>query len=200
MAEALAQAGVEHEFITIPGGGHGFERDMADQPVVQQAFERVLAFLSHHLAGTGDLIRRFADGADHLASAIAHLPNEALRTRATSDDWSPAEILAHLADAEVLAAERFRRIIADPDAQIAPLDQVNWAEHLRYTERDPAIALATFRALRAANAEILRLVPADAWSRTGHHRTLGPTSLRDQVESFADHTEEHIAQIVALRK
>lgn len=52
MTEALAQAGVAHEFITIPGGGHGFERDMADQPVVQDALGRVLAFLSHHLAAT----------------------------------------------------------------------------------------------------------------------------------------------------
>ena len=148
---------------------------------------------------TAALVQRFAAGADQLAAAIADLPVGVLSIRPSAQEWSPGEVLAHLADAEILAGERFRRIIADPDAQLAPLDQVNWAEHLRYPERDSALALATFRALRAAHVELLRVVPPDAWARTGHHRTLGPTSLHDQVESFADHTEEHIAQIAAMR-
>lgn len=148
---------------------------------------------------TAALIRRFADGADHLAAAVADRSAATLRDRPSTEEWSPGEILAHLADTEILAGERFRRIIADPDALVAPLDQARWAEHLCYTERDPAIPLATFRALRAANAELLGLVAAAAWGRTGHHRTLGPTSLRDQVRSFADHTAEHIAQLAALR-
>ena len=47
MARALASAGVEHELITIPGGGHGF--DWAQDAAASQAFERVLAFLARHL-------------------------------------------------------------------------------------------------------------------------------------------------------
>jgi hypothetical protein len=148
---------------------------------------------------TAALLQRFVAGAEQLAAMIADLPSGALRARAAADEWSPGEILAHLADAEVLAGERFRRIIADTNAPIQPLAQVNWAEHLRYTERDPEIALAAFRALRTANVEILRLISADAWERTGCHSVIGPTSLRDQVQSFADHTEEHIAQIAAMR-
>jgi acetyl esterase/lipase len=44
MAAALARAGVAHELITIPGGGHGFERD-PEQPLGQPAFDRAVAFL-----------------------------------------------------------------------------------------------------------------------------------------------------------
>ena len=47
MARALASAGVEHELITIPGGGHGF--DWSEEPTASHAFERVLAFLTRHL-------------------------------------------------------------------------------------------------------------------------------------------------------
>ena len=146
-----------------------------------------------------DLIHRFAQGADQLVAAVADLPAEAWRFRPTAADWSLGELLAHLADSEILAAERFRRIAADPAAAIHPLAQVDWATHLRYEARDPHLALATFRALRADNAALLRLLPPDAWERTGHHLTLGPTTLRDQVEAFADHTTEHLAQIAALR-
>jgi acetyl esterase/lipase len=45
MADALARAGVEHQLLTIPGGGHGFDGEM-DDPVVSAAFEKVLRFLS----------------------------------------------------------------------------------------------------------------------------------------------------------
>ena len=48
MAEQLARAGVEHELLTIAGGGHGFYSRL-ESPVVARAFERVLAFLKQHL-------------------------------------------------------------------------------------------------------------------------------------------------------
>lgn len=47
MADGLARAGVEHELVTIPGGGHGF--DGSDAPIVAEALERVLSFLRQHL-------------------------------------------------------------------------------------------------------------------------------------------------------
>jgi len=68
MAEALARAGVEHELITIPGGGHGFDPATAlgvdfgglsravslsnhgsDSPLAADAFSRALSFLLTHL-------------------------------------------------------------------------------------------------------------------------------------------------------
>jgi acetyl esterase/lipase len=48
MAAELKRAGVEHELVTIPGGGHGFD-GRVDDPIVAKAFERVLAFLQQHL-------------------------------------------------------------------------------------------------------------------------------------------------------
>ena len=44
MADKLQAAGVDHELITIAGGGHVFDADM-DDPTVRAAFERVAAFL-----------------------------------------------------------------------------------------------------------------------------------------------------------
>jgi acetyl esterase/lipase len=49
MAARQSQAGVEHELLTIAGGGHGFDGRM-ETPVVIEAFDRVLAFLKQHLA------------------------------------------------------------------------------------------------------------------------------------------------------
>ena len=48
MARELKRVGIEHEFITISGGGHGFDGNV-DDPQTVKAFERVMAFLDKHL-------------------------------------------------------------------------------------------------------------------------------------------------------
>jgi acetyl esterase/lipase len=48
MDEILSQHQVDHEFITLPGRGHGFDGEM-DNILVRNAFNRVLAFLNKHL-------------------------------------------------------------------------------------------------------------------------------------------------------
>lgn len=51
MAAELERVGVPHEMITIPHGGHGFDRANGGlkDPTNKNAFDRVLAFLSAHL-------------------------------------------------------------------------------------------------------------------------------------------------------
>ncbi len=52
MAQALAQAGVEHELLLVPGAPHGFDHGGAalTKPDASQAFARVRAFLEAHLS------------------------------------------------------------------------------------------------------------------------------------------------------
>jgi acetyl esterase/lipase len=59
MAAELARVGVTHEFVTIRGGGHGFDRGMQD-PTVAHAFDRVLAFLR------GALVEKRSARSDHI--------------------------------------------------------------------------------------------------------------------------------------
>ena len=49
MAKELARVGVEHEFITIPEGGHGFDGHGFKVPAIVDAFDRMLAFLRRHV-------------------------------------------------------------------------------------------------------------------------------------------------------
>ena len=48
MAQALSCHGVEHAQITMAERGHAFDSQM-DDPVVQDAFDRVLTFLERHI-------------------------------------------------------------------------------------------------------------------------------------------------------
>jgi acetyl esterase/lipase len=49
MANELKQIGVEHEFITIPNGGHLFDQAGIGNTTVANAFEKVLLFLKQHV-------------------------------------------------------------------------------------------------------------------------------------------------------
>ena len=48
MARKLDEYHVEHDMITMPNRGHGFDREMQD-PAVSAAFDRVMVFLKKHL-------------------------------------------------------------------------------------------------------------------------------------------------------
>lgn len=51
MEKRLAKANIEHDFITIPNGPHGFDHDpaSASSPEVSDALDRAVAFLSQHV-------------------------------------------------------------------------------------------------------------------------------------------------------
>ena len=48
MAYELERHGIQHELISMPGRGHGFDREMGD-PVIAATFDRVLTFLAGSL-------------------------------------------------------------------------------------------------------------------------------------------------------
>ena len=71
--------------------------------------------------------------------------------------WSPAEIVAHLADCELVFGYRLRQTLADHHPTIQPFDQARWAE--RYANHDFASALRLFDAARAWNLILITPPP-----------------------------------------
>lgn len=109
--------------------------------------------------------------------------------------WSASEVAAHLADMEVVLGWRMRRIIVEDNPRLAVLDQEDWAEVLRYGDRDAKTSLQAFAAERALNVEILGRLSEDGWERTFRHPEFGPGTLRALVEHYADHDLAHLRQI-----
>jgi hypothetical protein len=161
----------------------------------------VLSTENYHMtASVATLLQRLEDGLAVVNDATAGLASDQLAQRPTGEEWSIGEVLVHLADSEIIGAERFRRIIADDDAQIGWYDEARWAERLRYRDQDPWAALALFRTMRAANLTLLRLMPPEVWARSGVHSKYGPQTLADMVTTYIEHAEDHAAQIVAIRR
>ena len=132
--------------------------------------------------------------------AMAMAPGEiggALRASLSGSGagWSPAEVLTHLADTEVVTGWRLRQILAEDEPTIQPYDQERWATALHYQKRDPTVALEAFGAARHANLEILRLLSDEEWERAYVQPEYGRQTLRAKIRHISDHDLAHLRQI-----
>src|SRR6202451_3675673 len=79
---------------------------------------------------------------------------EALIRRPAPEKWSIAEIVAHLADAELAMGWRLRNMLANPGVALTWWDEAAWAERLGYAQQDASLSAGIFRALRESNLTV----------------------------------------------
>ena len=156
----------------------------------QQYTQRVLS----QLGGRPPLAVQSAT-AKTLDRLIKNVPRAKLRKRPAPDKWSVSEILAHLADAEIVAGFRMRLVLGSPGAPITAFNQDSWATSGHYDKRDPRKSLEQFRAFRHANLALLKSLTADQWKHYGVHSERGEESIERIAAMFAGHDINHLQQI-----
>ncbi len=146
-----------------------------------------------------ELLERLRRGAELVAVSITGAAGSELDYVPEPGKWSIRQIVAHLADAEMVAGTRLRRIIAEDHPRIEAFDQNAWATNLDYTRRKTSQALETFRRIRGENYELLKDLPPQAFEREGLHSERGPMSLKLLLQLIAEHAENHAAQMRTRR-
>jgi hypothetical protein len=146
-----------------------------------------------------ELLERLRRGAEMVAVSITGAAGSELDYVPEPGKWSIRQIVAHLADAEMVAGMRLRRIIAEDNPRIEAYDQNAWATNLDYTRRKTSPALETFRRIRGENYELLKDLPPAAFEREGLHSERGPISLKFLLQLIAEHAENHASQIRTRR-
>jgi plasmid stabilization system protein ParE len=126
--------------------------------------------------------------------ALVRTAGEHLRDRPEPAEWSVIECIGHLADSEIVASARMRWILAEDKPQIIGYDQDRWVDGLGHRDDDPEQLIALFDALRTANLQLWRSVPAAARDRVGLHNERGPESYGLIWRLTAGHDRFHVAQ------
>jgi uncharacterized damage-inducible protein DinB len=165
------------------------------QETPQQYTQRILGNLDGK-----DPLQIQVETPKRLAKAVKSLGKPQLTRRLKPDKWSIAEILAHLADAELVASWRMRLIIGSNGVAIQAFDQDVWAEKFEYAKRDPKVSLETFRLLRENNVRMLKALPKDWWENYGMHQERGKETIAHMVRMFAGHDLNHVAQVENIAK
>ena len=136
-----------------------------------------------------------------IAAAVSGLPDKTLRYKPSPDKWCILEILAHLADVEILYAYRLRQMLADNNPVIAPIDQDAWAKNLGYMESSPAELVALYGLNRHATLQLLRRIKPGDLEKSAHHPERNrPVTVAEYVGMMSKHGPNHLAQIEKLKK
>ena len=152
------------------------------------------------MADLSTLLERFRRAPEVLAVVLTGVFGEEEDFAPAPGKWSIRQIIAHLADAEMVMAHRFRQVIAEKNPTIVAFDQDAWAQNLDYARRKPKHSLETFRRVRAENYELLKELPEGAYARAGNHTERGPLTLLQIVEGAAQHAESHARQMQEIRE
>jgi len=132
-----------------------------------------------------------------LSGLVAGRSDEELRKRPAPDKWSVAEILAHLAEAEVVSTWRYRQMLEHDGCTLPGYGQDLWADLGQYSTRDPHESLEQIRLLRESNLRMFDRLTEEQWQRKGVHAERGPMTVRDLAVQIAGHDINHLAQVRA---
>jgi hypothetical protein len=146
-------------------------------------------------AGSRDPRKVQSTTSARLERLIRGVPARKLRKRPAPGKWSVAEILAHLADSEIVVGWRMRQILGAPGTTLQPFDQDVWAAAGHYDKRDAHKSVAQFRAAREGNLVLLRSLTAEQWKDFGMHAERGKESIEHIVCMVAGHDINHLKQV-----
>jgi len=133
-----------------------------------------------------------------VARLIKGISRTKLAKRPSPERWSVTEILAHLADSELVYGFRVRLILGASGTPIQGFDQDAWAQVSDYAKHDPALSLESLRLNRDRVVRLLKGLPRDAWDRYGMHSERGKETVTRVVEMMAGHDINHVKAIRAI--
>jgi uncharacterized damage-inducible protein DinB len=152
-------------------------------------------------------IEHYARGGEALSMAIRGLTEEDLLQPApapttTNPDvgkWSIQQVVLHLADSELVFADRIKRVIAEDKPTLLAFDETKWEQSLAYDAQSAADAAKLVELTRKQLGKVLSTLDANVFDRTGIHSENGPMSLKSIIEKANWHLEHHLKFIHAKR-
>jgi hypothetical protein len=160
---------------------------------VQEYIQRIQGKISGK-----DPLRVQSTTAKKLTGLLKGATSAKLRKKPAPDKWSVNEILAHLADVEIVTGWRVRSILGAPGTPIQAFDQDAWAAAGHYAKRDARKSLEQFRVLREANLTLLKSLTPEQWKQYGMHAERGQESVERLLAMIAGHDINHLEQVESL--
>jgi len=140
-------------------------------------------------------IKALAETPARIARLVRSADAPRWTVRRSPAEWAPVEVLAHLADAELLFGLRVRMILSADRPLLPVLEQRGLAERARYLSWAPEVALERFTARRGETVELLASCSAPELGRVGVHPVRREVTLADVVAIMLAHDTDHLGQM-----
>jgi hypothetical protein len=141
------------------------------------------------------LIEAYSGGAKRLRDAMRSTANADLDASPIEGKWSIREVVCHLADSEIVYADRMKRVLAEDNPTFFEADPNLFRPALFCSRRPLDKELDVVEAIRAHMLPILQSCNADDFQRTGVHSLDGPLTLQTLLERITAHIPHHVAFI-----
>ncbi len=148
--------------------------------------------------GDQDPIIVMATTPDRLRKALRGLTEAQLARRPLPEKWSVKEIVAHLADGEVILGSRYRFVAAQEKPALVGYDQDAFVAMLGVENTTAADLLDDFALARAVNLGLLDRLPTGSLDRVGLHSERGEESILAMLHMYAGHDLHHLRQIETI--
>lgn len=145
-----------------------------------------------------ELIARYDAGYDAVIRALDGMTAAEWDLHEAPGEWSPREVVHHLADSEMTSAIRLRRLLVEEHPVIQGYDEAAFARQLHY-DRPVDASLRAFEGARRSTTALLPFFTDADWQRAGTHTDTGRYTATDWLEIYADHAFIHAEQIRRAR-
>jgi DinB superfamily len=144
-----------------------------------------------------DLVAALRADLAELTDVVGRLPAERLERRSGTepDGWSARQVLAHLADFELMAAVRVRTVLSLDRPALASYGQEDFTDRFSALETAEE-ALERFAVNRRATLRVVAALGPEDLARTGVHPERGEEPLSRTLALLARHDRAHLDQLV----
>lgn len=146
-----------------------------------------------------EIVDRYITGATLLGYAAQGLTLEQQRARPGPGAWSITELVVHLADTDLVFADRLKRVLAEENPTLVAFDEHAWLDRLGAQEMPMDDAVALFAANRLWMGKILARRPDSDFARAGRHTEQGRRTAAELLVYVTNHLDHHLKFLYAKR-
>jgi hypothetical protein len=148
-----------------------------------------------------EAIAQLEESLTRLPAAVSSISVPRLHVPVKTADWSPREILSHMADAEQVYGVRLRMVLTSENPFLPKYEQARWVARFSSSESTHE-ALDRWMLLRDRNLRIFRTLSVKEWEVPGTHEeaaTAGSETPHHIADSLARHDLTHMDQLAVAR-
>jgi hypothetical protein len=144
---------------------------------------------------SNEVIAEFRNSGNRFIEIAKSASSEKLHRSAQNDEWSPANIIHHIADAEAHFYIRYLRLLTENVPTTEFFDEEVYPELLHYEKRDVNASIALIEGIRAASISLFGNFNEEDWQRKGLTPDGKEFVLIAAIKKARTHINDHANQL-----
>jgi len=146
---------------------------------------------------SNEVIAEFRNSGEQFIKIAKSISVEKMHKSPTNAEWSPANIIHHMADAEAHFYIRYLRVLTENSPTTEFFDEDAYPELLQYEKRDVKASIALIESIRASSISLFNNFNDEDWQRKGFSSDGKEFVLIALIKKARSHINDHANQLSA---